>query len=325
MRTRRQAIAMASAFAAVGSPWRALARDGYPQGNVRVYVPFPPGGNTDGNGRLVAQWLSERLGASFIVENQGGAGGAIAASQVARANPDGLTLFFAALPQLAIVPALDKVAYNPVKDFAPISEIGTNPFVLLVHPSVPVHTLKEFVDYVGQRAGKLAYASAGIGSLAHLSMVLLLQRAGLDMTHVPYKGEGPALVDLLGGQVPVYFGNLSAAVPQVKAGALRALAISDDRRSAQMPDVPTVAESGYPGFRTITWNGLLAPAGTPKPIVDALAAEMANAVKDPVFLGHLRDFGVDPLSNSPAEFAAVIASDVKTWTAAVAAAGLAAK
>jgi tripartite-type tricarboxylate transporter receptor subunit TctC len=322
MLTRRHAVAAAATFAALGP---ARARDGYPSGNVRLYVPFPPGGNTDGNARLLAQRLGERLGVAFVVENQGGAGGAIAAKAVARAAPDGLTLFFAALPQLAIVPAMDKVGYDPVKDFAPISEIGTNPFVLLVHPSLPAKTLAEFVDHVRARPGKLAYASAGIGSLAHLSMVLLLQRAGLDMTHVPYKGEGPAMVDLLGGQVPVYFGNLSVATPQVKAGALRALAISDDRRSAQLPDTPTVAESGFPGYRTLTWNGLLAPAGTPKAIVDVLADEIAKAVADPPFVGHLRDFGVDPLGNTPAEFASVIAADVKTWSDAVAAAGLASK
>lgn len=324
MRTRRQLIVAATALASLGLR-NARALDGYPGGTVRVYVPFPPGGNTDGNGRLVAQWLAEHLGGNFIVANDGGAGGAIAAKAVARAKPDGLTLFFAALPQIAIVPAMDKVGYDPVKDFAPVSEIGTNPFVLLTHPSLPVQNLKEFVDYVAARPGKLPYASAGIGSLAHLSMVLLLQRAGLDMVHVPYKGEGPAMVDLLAGQPPVYFGNLSVATPQVRAGALRALAISDNRRSEQLPDVPTVAESGYPGFRTITWNGLLAPAGTPPAIVDALAGEIAHATRDPDFVAKLRNLGVDPLGNTPAEFAAGIAADVKMWNDAIARVGLAAK
>ncbi len=325
MRTRREAIAAAAAFAAMGSVFSARAREGYPQNNIRLLVPFPAGGNTDGNARLIAQRLGERLGVSFIVDNQGGAGGAIAANIVARADPNGYTLFFAALPQFAILPAMEKVAYDPVKDFAPISAIGTNPFVLLVHPSVPVHTLKEFVDYVKQRPGKLAFASAGIGSLAHLSMVLLLRRAGLDMFHVPYKGDTPAMADLIGGQVPFYFGNLSVAAPQVKGGAIRALAISDDHRSDQLPDVPTVAESGYPGFRTITWNGLLAPAGTPKPIVDLLASEVGLAVKDPVFIDRLRVLGVDPLGSAPDEFAATIASDIKIWKDAVAAEGIAAK
>jgi predicted outer membrane repeat protein len=325
MRTRRQVIASASALAAAGWSTSVPARDGYPQNTVRVLVPFPAGGNTDGNARLVAQWLGERLGATFVIDNQAGAGGAIAAKTVARAEPDGYTLFFSALPQIAILPAMEKVGYDPVRDFAPISAIGTNPFVLLVHPSIPARTLKEFVDYVAQRPGKLNYASAGIGSLAHLSMVLLLRRAGLDMIHVPYKGDAPAMIDLLGGQVPVYFGNLSVAAPQVKGGAIRALAISDDHRSDQLPDVPTVAVAGYPGFRTITWNGLLAPAATPKPIIDVLAGEMALAAKDPAFVKRLQAYGVDPLGNTPAEFAASIGKDIKTWSDAVAAEGLAAK
>ena len=322
MRTRRAVIAAGSAWALAARIRLAFAREGYPQNTIRLIMPFAPGGNTDGNARLVAQWLGERLGVAVIVENQGGAGGAIAAKTVARASPDGYTLFFSALPQIAIVPAMESAGYDPVKDFAPVSAVGTNPFVLLTHPSLPVKTLAEFVDYVRQRPGKLTYASAGIGSLAHLSMVLLLRRAGLEMIHVPYKGDAPAMVDLLGGQAPVYFGNLSVATPQVRAGALRALAISDDHRSAQLPEVPTVAEAGYPGFRTLTWNGLLAPAATPRPVIDILAGEIRSAVADPVFARRLMDFGVEPLGSSPAEFAATIASDIKIWTDAVNVEGL---
>ena len=199
MFTRRNLVATATAFATIGRAFPAMARDGYPQNTIRLIVPFPAGGNTDGNGRLVGQWLGERLGVSVVIDNQGGAGGSIAARAVARAEPDGDTLFFAALPQIAILPAMEKVAYDPVKDFAPVSAVGTNPFVLLAHPSAPVHTLKEFVDYVAKQPGKLTYASAGIGSLAHLSMVLLLKRAGLEMIHVPYKGDAPAMGDLIGG------------------------------------------------------------------------------------------------------------------------------
>ena len=325
MCTRRNLVATATAFAAIGRALPGLAREGYPQNTIRMVVPFPAGGNTDGNARLVAQWLGERLGVSVVVDNQGGAGGAIAARTVARAEPDGYTLFFSALPQIAILPAMEKVAYDPVKDFAPISAVGTNPFVLLAHPSTPVHTLKDFVDYVAKQPGKLTYASAGIGSLAHLSMVLLLKRAGLEMIHVPYKGDSPAMADLIGGQVPFYFGNLSVAAPQVKGGAIRALAISDTRRSEQLPDVPTVAEAGYPGFQTLTWNGLLAPAATPRPIVELLANEIRAAVKDAKFLERLRVYGVDPLGNTPAEFTTAIASDIKMWADAVSASGLAAK
>jgi tripartite-type tricarboxylate transporter receptor subunit TctC len=294
----------------------------WPERSVRLIVPFAPGGNTDSIGRLIGQNLSETLSATFVVENKPGANGAIAAEMVARAAPDGYTLFVAALPQIAIFPAMTKVNYDPAKDFAPISNFGSNPFALIVHPSFPAKTLQEFVAYVRSQPGNLAYASGGVGSLGHLTMVLFLNRAGLDMTHIPYKGGGPAIADVIAGHVPTYFANLSEALTQAKSGSVRVLAVSSAARTPQLPDVATVAESGYPGFHTATWNGLLAPAGTPKPVVDVLSLAVAKAVKDPGVSDKLVALGVDPIGDDPQHFASTISSDISRWSEAIKLAGI---
>jgi tripartite-type tricarboxylate transporter receptor subunit TctC len=322
MSTRRRFLALAGAFGTVGSLRPGWAQS-WPQRPVRLLVGFAPGGNSDGIARLVGQRLADRLGQQFVIENRPGANGTLAAEATARAPADGHTLFMAALPHLAIAPAMGPLAYDPIKDFAPISNVGTNPFVLVVHPSVPARTLTELVGYVRQRPGKIAYASGGNGSLTHLSMALLAKRAGLDMIHVPYKGGGPATTDLIAGHVSVYFSNLSAVVPHVKEGLIRPLAVSDDRRHPQLPDVPTVIELGYPGFRTITWNGLVAPAATPRDIIGKLADEIALAAKDPGFTARLIAYGVDPLCDRPEQFAATIAADIPLWAEAVKIAGAA--
>jgi tripartite-type tricarboxylate transporter receptor subunit TctC len=232
-------------------------------------------------------------------------------------------LLLAALPQIAIVPAMAKVPYDPVKDFSPISIIGTNPFVLIVHPSMPVNTIGEFVEYVGKRPSSLSYVASSVGSLAHLSMALFLKRAGLEMVPVTYKGGGAApLADLIAGHVPAYFTTLADVMPHRTGGALRPLAVSSERRAPQIPDVPTVIESGFPGFKTLTWNGLMAPAGTPKATIDGIANEIARAVKDPGIAERLISNGVDPFGNSPEEFAAQIAADIPLWTEAVKIAGV---
>jgi tripartite-type tricarboxylate transporter receptor subunit TctC len=297
----------------------------WPQHPIKIIMPFAPGGNSDGMGRLVGERMGESLGQQFVVENRPGGMGAVAAEAVARAPADGYTLFWGALPQIAIFPAMTKVNYDPVKDFVPISNVGTNPFVLVVNPSVPATTMKEFIDYVRSQPGQLAYASGGTGTLTHLSMVLLMKRANLDMIHVPYKGGGPAMADVIAGQVKIYFGNLSEVIPQAQAGTVRPLAVSSTTRAAQLPHVPTVSESGFPGFRTVTWNGLLAPTGTPKEIVDKLADEVSMAVKDPAVIERLAGFGVDPVGDTPAEFAATIAADIPLWSEAVRLAGVAAQ
>ncbi len=327
MSTRRQfltsaafvaaAIATAAAF-----PSPVHAQADWPQRPVTLIVPFAAGGNTDGIARITAERLSNAFGKSFVIENRPGAGGAIAAEMVSKAAPDGHTLLIAALPVMAIVPAINKVRFDPIKNFTPISNIATNPFVIVVNKDIPVKTLKEFVDYVGARKGELSYGSAGIGSLNHLSMALFLKKAGLEMTHVPYKGNAPALSDVVAGHIPAMFSNFSDALPQAKAGNIRMLALSSDKRNPLAEEVPTVAESGYPDFTVLTWNGLMAPANTPMPIVEKIAAEIAAAVKDEKFAARLSEFGVDPLGNSPAEYKAMLARDVAIWAEAVGLAGI---
>ena len=321
MITRRHIVAFVSGLAAACLVTPALAQ-AWPQRPVTIVVPFAPGGNTDGIARLAAQRLTEAFGKQFIIENRGGASGAIAAEQVVRAEPVGYSLFVAALPVMAIVPAMRKVNYDPIKDFAPISNIATNPFVLVVNEAVPAKTLAEFIAYVKSQNGKLSYASAGTGSLTHLSMALFLKQAGIEMIHVGYRGNAPALTDVIAGQVPAMFSNLADVLPQMSSGKLRLLAVSSEKRVSQAPDVPTVAESGYPTFKTQTWNGLMARKGTPQEVIDKVAQEIARAAKDPKFVEQLSHFGADALGNTPDEFAKMIASDVALWAEAVDVAGV---
>ena len=308
-------LAIVAASAAHAQSW--------PQRPVRILVPYAPGGNSDGIARILAQRLSERLGQAFVVENRVGANGAIAADAVKRSEPDGYTLMWAVTPPMAVTPSMTKVAYDPVKDFAPISIVGSNAFVLLVNKDFPPKTIAEFAAYVRAQKETMAYAEGSAGSLTHLAMAVFLKRAGLDMTNVSYRGNAPALTDVIAGHLQVMFSNVSDALPQAQAGAVRLLAVSSAQRAPQIPDVPTVAESGYPGFNVLTWNGLVAPAGTPKPVVDLLAKEIAAAVKDPKFIERLETYGVDPVGNTPDEFARTIATDVALWSDAVKMTGLA--
>ncbi|HEY6865244.1 MAG TPA: tripartite tricarboxylate transporter substrate binding protein [Burkholderiales bacterium] len=293
----------------------------WPQHPVKVVVPFPAGGNTDVQARIVSGRLSNEYGQQFLVENRVGAAGAIAAEYVARAPADGYTLFFSSSPQISIVPLVQKVTYDPIKDFAPISIVGTNPFVLGVQESLPVEDLQGFVKYVKEHQGLLNFASGGTGSIGHLSAVLFLQRAGLVMTHIPYKGGAPAVQDLVAGQVQMYFGNASELLQHAKSGKIKLLAVSSEKRAPQLPDVPAVAEY-YKGFRTITWNGFLAPTGTPKAVIDSLAREVAKIVHEPETREKLEKIGVDPLGNTPAQFAAFIRAEAPVWHQAVKAADI---
>lgn len=320
MISRRVLLSGAASVSAFGI--RCALAESWPERPVTIIVPFAAGGNTDGIARMMAQWLGDIFGKPFVVENRPGAGGAIAAEVVAKAQPDGYTLFVAALPVVAIVPVLNKVNFDPQKDLAPISNVATNPFVLVVNKDLPIKTLKDFVDYVGQRNDQLSYSSGGVGSLNHLSMALFLKQAGLTMTHVPYKGNAPALADVVAGHVPTMFSNLSDALPQVQGGTIRMLAVSGETRSPLAPQIPTVAESGYPNYKVLTWNGLMAPAGTPPEIIEKLAREIAIAVKDPKFKLQLVQYGVDPLGSTPSEFKAMVARDIAIWTEAINVAGL---
>jgi tripartite-type tricarboxylate transporter receptor subunit TctC len=294
----------------------------WPQKPIKVIVPFPPGGVTDSLARITADWLTQRLGQPVIAENRPGASGAIAAEMAARAEPDGYTLFSAATPQLAIVPHVQKINYDPVKDFAPISIVGTNPFALGCNQRIAATNLKQLVDYARARPGELSYASPGSGSVGHLTMELFLARAGLKMDAALYKGGGPAIADVVAGHVPCYFGNLNEILPHAGGGKIHVLAVSGETRAPQLPQVPTVAEQGYPGFRTVTWNGYVAPAATPRSIVERIAREIAAGCKDAAFAGRLEKIGVDPVCGTPSEFERAVRDDLALWKEAVQAAGI---
>lgn len=312
------ATTMGALFAALASPM--AAGQSWPQRPVKVVVPFVAGGNTDSQARIVSQRLTAVLGQPFVVENRVGAGGAIAAEYAAKSPADGYTFFFAASPQFNLH-LVQKVNFDPYKDFAPVSIVGTNPFVLGVHVSVPASTLKEFVDYVKARPGQLNYASAGNGTTTHLTGAMFLARAGIQMAHVAYKGGAQAVADLVGGQIQMYFGNASELIGQAKSGKVRMLGVSSEKRAPQLPEVPAIAET-FPGFRTGTWNGYLAPAGTPRPIIDQLAQEVAKIVREPETAERLKSIGVEPLGNTPAEFAEFLRREAPFWTEAVKASGI---
>ena len=297
--------------------------DTWPQKPVKIVVPYAAGGNTDIIARIVAQRFSDVFRQQFIIENRPSGSGTIGAEAVARSPADGYTLLLAAVSQIAIAPAMTKTSYDASKDFAPISNIGTNPFVMAIHPSIPAHTMADFVDYVRKQPNQVPYVSTGMGSMVHLSTALFAKRAGLDMIPVSYKGGGGApMSDLIAGHIKIYFANLSVAVPYAASGAVRLLAVSSEKRAPQVPDIPTMIESGFPGFKTLTWNGLLAPAGTPNEIVARLAAETARAVKDPQIAERLTTEGIDALGSTPEEFAATIATDIALWKDAIKAVGL---
>jgi tripartite-type tricarboxylate transporter receptor subunit TctC len=259
-----------------------------------------------------------------VVENRVGGNGVIATEAVARAAPDGTTLLWASTSVIAIFPAITKVGYDPVKDLAPISLFGVAPQVLIVNPKLPAQTVPEFVAYVKSQKEKLAYAGGGgPGSASNLLMSLFLKRAGLEMTNVSYRGTAPALTDLIAGHIPTMFVPISEALPQARAGLIRMLAVSSGTRSAEAPEVPTIAEQGFPGFHMVSWTGMMAPAGTPKDIIDRMAAEFARALKDPQFVAHMQQAGVEPAGDaSPAEFASFIAKEIALWGEAVKTAGV---
>ena len=321
VRSRKSAQLLLAACACAAVPLPAAAQS-YPTRPVTIVVPYAAGGNSDVTTRTVAQRFSEKLGQPFVVENKPGAAGALAAEYVAHAPADGYTIFMSALSQTVLVPLVSKTRYDPVKDFTPVSLIGTNPFVLAVTNDMPVKTLAEFVTYLRARPNQLAYASGGTGTQNHLAMALFLTQAGLDMIHVGYKGNAPSMTDLIAGHVAAMLSNPSDCIPQAAAGEVRLIAITGGQRSPQIPTVPTISESGYPSYKVVAWQGLMVPAGTPKAVVDVLAGQAAAAAKDPAFAGRLAQLGIDAVGSSPEEFAATIAADIATWTEAVKIAGV---
>ena len=298
------------------------AQNSWPQRPVKIVVPFAPGGNTDSIARITAERLTQGLGQLFIVENKVGAGGAIAADYVAKSPADGYTLLMAAMPVVAILPIITKTNFDPLKDFVAISNVGSNPFVMGVPKSIPATTIEEFVAYVKKNPGKFNYASGGSGSVSHLSAALFVKRAQIEMAHISYKGGAPAVTDLLGGNVQMYFGNFSELFPHVSGGNIRIIGVSSNSRVAQLPQVATIAESGFPGFKTLTWNGLMAPAETSPAIIARLTEAVVKAVKTESTMAKFIQIGVDPIGNSSKEFSETLRSDIAIWSEAAKAANL---
>ena len=314
-------LALATLAQLIGLHHVALAQD-WPVRPIKLIVPFAAGGNTDSIARLVSERLTSSLGQPVVVENKLGAGGGIAAEFVAKATPDGYTLFMAAMPVMAILPVISKTNYDPIRDFQPISNIGSNPFVMGVHKSIPANNVQEFVSFVKKNPGKFNFASGGSGSVSHLTPALFLKRADLDMTHIAYKGGAPAVADLLSGNVQMYFGNLSELQPHVSGGLIKIIGVSSERRASQLPSVPTIAESGYPGFKTVTWNGLMAPANTPQGVVQKLSDAVKDMMSSEATRQRLLSLGVDPIGNTPKEFADTVKLDIMIWSEAAKAANL---
>jgi tripartite-type tricarboxylate transporter receptor subunit TctC len=309
------------ALAAIG-PSQALAQ-AYPTKPVRLVVPFPPGGSTDIVARIVAQKLGDRIGQPLVVENRGGAGGTIGTEAVAKAAADGYTLGFASTSTHAVAPAVyAKLGYDPIKDFAPISLVAVTPYLLVVNPKVPVNSLKDFVDYVKPRPGKFNYASAGTGSTTHLAMEMLKSSAGLFILHIPYNGNGPAGTAVIAGDVEFLFGSLPALLPHAKSGRVRSIAVGTPKRSPSLPDVPTVAESGFPGFDASLWLAVMAPAGTPAAVISRLNKETVAVVKSPETAQALDKAGAEPVTSTPAELTKMVADGIKKYAATVKRAGV---
>lgn len=307
-------VPMQAAFAQapVGRDW--------PARPLRLVVPFPPGSGVDIVSRHVAPRLSEGLGQPVVIDNRGGAGGVVGAEVAAKSPADGYTLLMGTAGILTVVPALAKVNYNVQRDFAPVSVVASVPSVLVVHPSLPVKTVRDLVALARARPGSINYATTGNGTLPHLAAEFLRLRASIDIVHVPYKGSAPAITDLLGGQVEMFFANMLSAMPHITSGRLRAVAVSSAKRSAVLPAVPTMIEAGYPDFEASTWFGLLAPSGVPPEILQRLHAEVVKLLAGKELQQRLASEGAVVVGNTPAEFAAYIRSETDKWTRVVKAA-----
>lgn len=300
----------------IASVWvvSAAAQSAYPSRPVRLVAPFAPGGVVDTVSRVVAQKLSESLGQPVIVDNKPGAGGNIGAEFVSKSAPDGYTLLMGSIGTHAInVSLYPNLPYDAVRDFLPVSLATTNTNLVVVNPSFPVASIAELIAYAKANPGKLNYGTAGAGSSQHLAGELFKTMAGIDLVHVPYKGAGPAIIDLLAGQIPLMFVDTSTSLPHVRAGRLRALAVTSAKRDPQLPNVPTVAESGLPGFEVNAWFGVFVPAGTPREIVNRLNADIVRGLAAPEVRERLLALGVEPVTSTPEQFAAFVKSEIAKW------------
>jgi tripartite-type tricarboxylate transporter receptor subunit TctC len=306
------------AFAALIAP---VAADDYPSRTIRLIIPFPPGGSNDVVGRITANQLGQQLGQTVFVDNRAGAGGVVGSDVAAKAAPDGYTLLVISVAH-AVGPWLYKLPFDPIKDFTPVGIIGTGTNVLSVNPKVPVHSVKELLDLARQKPGYLNYASAGIGSFENLSGELFKLDAGVDIVHVPYKGGGPAMLAVIAGEAQLAFTSIVQSVPNIQSGQLRALATGGEKRSPILPDLPTVTEAGVPGYIATNWWGIVAPAGTPAPIVDKVHLAIEQVLQSADAKRLLDQQGATPVHMSSAEFGAFIAAEIDKWGPVVQKAGM---
>jgi tripartite-type tricarboxylate transporter receptor subunit TctC len=312
-------IALAAALAMAAN----AAAQGYPVRPITLVVGFAPGGGTDTVARVMQKKLGEYLGQTVVVENRAGAGGIIAADLVSKAAPDGYTILLATIAALAVAPHLNsRLPYNPLRDFAPISMATVSGNVLVVHPSLPAKTIAEYVKEANSRPGGLPYGSSGVGSAGNLAGELFRLTAKANLIHVPYKGGGPAMSDLLGGQIPSVFASATTATPQVKSGKLRALGSTGTKRSAALPEVPTIAEQGYPGYQATNWYAFVAPAKTAKDIVARLNRDIVRTLNDPAIHEAILKQGEEPTPSTPEELAQHIAREYATWGRVIKEAGI---
>lgn len=287
--------------------------ESYPVRPVRIIVPFPPGGSVDVVARLVAPKLGELLGQPVVVDNRSGASGNIGSEAAARAKPDGYTLLAQTIPFVANRYLFSKVPYDPLTDFAPVLLVSSSPSLLAVHPSVPAHSVRELIALAKSKPGAMNYSAAGIGTNPHIAGELFCLLTGVDIVAVQYKGGGPALVALLGGETGLSFPNLAESTPHIKSGKLRVLGVTSARRTAALPDAPTIAESGVPGYEFVTWHGVLAPQGTPAAIVSMLNEKLRAALRSPEVAQRFGELGLDVIASSPDEFAAHLRSESEKW------------
>jgi tripartite-type tricarboxylate transporter receptor subunit TctC len=293
----------------------------YPKKQIELVVPFTAGGTTDSIARLIAQRFTESWGATVVVNNRPGSGGTIATGIVAKAPPDGYTLLVTTIG-FAITPGLQKLPYDPIKDFAPITELASLPLMLVVHSSLPVNNLREFIALAKSKPGGLDYASAGIGTSPHLAGEMFKSMAGVDLVHVPFKGNAEVANAILGGHVKIYFSLVPASLQYVKNGTLRVLAVTSDKRLPYMPDVPTIAELGFPGYEISSWQGVFAPAGTPADVIAKINAELVRMLNTPEVRARIKREGADPVGNTPEQFAERVKSELAKWAKVAKAAGM---
>jgi len=316
----RRAWLLALAAAASAAPWHARAQS-YPEHPIRFVVPYPPGGGTDVIARIVQGKLQTALGQNIVIDNKGGAGGSVGTDVVAKAPADGYTVLFT-LNSHTVNPAIyAKLPFDTLKDFEPVGTVASLPQILVAHPAFPANSVAELIAMAKAKPGTLAYASVGVGSPGHLAGELFKLRTGTQMTHVPYRGGGPAVTDVMGGQVPLLWVSIPAAAQHVKSGKLKALGVSTLKRSAAFPDVPTLQEAGVADFEVDSWYAMFVPAKTPKPVIDKLSAAIAKALKSPDVVEKIQGLGNDAVGTTPEEFAAVLKKDRDRWTPVIKASG----